>query len=419
MSIEFQMYHSTIVQDSAHHDENSAVVLMALCHINRKLAVACYDELSNTIMASVYDFSTDEIETTIQSLKQSIEPTLFLLHPNIISNSSLMSLVLRSLDGAENHYRYKALKSSSWQEAKTNQVIYHGLAIRKLSFSEVKPVNIYSMLARHIEIDQIPLRQALVALISFMQESTFKLDDGKVTVAAVIPFPNSIYLQMDSNTFKALQIFHEDIHPNLIKGKGRSKEGFSLFGLFDRTLSIVGRLKLREWMSKPFYDKNRIMSRQTGVDFAIKEFHQDFMKIIGAHMRHFHDVPRLLLRIKKVEATFSDWCQLHSSLVSASIILNQMREFVENDDSDEQSAIFLRELLGGTHLTIAHAIAERMSQVIDFAESEITQELYVRDNFDEVLDNKRALFENLQGYLIEAGQNILMSTPILEVKEHE
>ena len=55
-----------------------------------------------------------------------------------------------------------------------------------------------------------------------------------------------------------MQIFAEEIHPNVIKGPGRSKEGFSIFGLFDRTQSISGagkirvKLRLKVTISKTF-----------------------------------------------------------------------------------------------------------------------------------------------------------------------
>ncbi len=47
--------------------------------------------------------------------------------------------------------------------------------------------------------------------------------------------------------FKALQIFVEDVHPLVVKGVQRGKEGFSLFGLFDRTKSAPGKQVKRRW----------------------------------------------------------------------------------------------------------------------------------------------------------------------------
>jgi DNA mismatch repair ATPase MutS len=63
-------------------------------------------------------------------------------------------------------------------------------------------------------------RQALGAMISYCQETVFKLDDGKVTVSGVKQIAQESYLRMDAASFRALHIFAEDIHPNVIKGKG-------------------------------------------------------------------------------------------------------------------------------------------------------------------------------------------------------
>ena len=41
-------------------------------------------------------------------------PTLFLLHPNVISNSHLLQLILSGDDGETQVYRYKVIKSAAW-----------------------------------------------------------------------------------------------------------------------------------------------------------------------------------------------------------------------------------------------------------------------------------------------------------------
>lgn len=50
--------------------------------------------------------------------------------------------------------------------------------------------------------------------------------------------------------------------PSSLVSKGRSKEGFSVYGLFDRTRSPAGRRCLKEWMLKPLRDVRAIHARQ-------------------------------------------------------------------------------------------------------------------------------------------------------------
>lgn len=52
------------------------------------------------------------------------------------------------------------------------------------------------------------------------------------------------------------------VYMRRVDGQGRSKEGFSVFGLFDRTRSVSGRRCLKQWMLKPLHDIHAITARQ-------------------------------------------------------------------------------------------------------------------------------------------------------------
>jgi DNA mismatch repair ATPase MutS len=67
----------------------------------------------------------------------------------------------------------------------------------------------------------------------------------------------------------------------VIKSKGKSKEGYSLFAMFDRTKSLPGRTTLRTWMLRPFCDKAQIMRRQSGVAMVMEPDHSDYIQQVG------------------------------------------------------------------------------------------------------------------------------------------
>ena len=46
-------------------------------------------------------------------------------------------------------------------------------------------------------------------------------------------------------------------------------------------------------------------------------------------MKRIHDIPRLLLRIKKVEATYLEWFRLYKSLESALPIIDYLISFTK------------------------------------------------------------------------------------------
>lgn len=58
---------------------------------------------------------------------------------------------------------------------------------------------------------------------------------GKVFVSRIAIANLQGYMKIDFVSLKALNIFSKDSHPNIVRGMGRAKEGFSLFGILDRT----------------------------------------------------------------------------------------------------------------------------------------------------------------------------------------
>ncbi len=69
-----------------------------------------------------------------------------------------------------------------------------------------------------------------------------------------------VYITRDS--LQSLSIFKDEIHPSLIKGKGKSKEGYSVYMLFEKYAKTnLGKKKLKNWFLTPTYDLNIITKR--------------------------------------------------------------------------------------------------------------------------------------------------------------
>lgn len=170
----------------------------------------------------------DDMEDTLSVVKETLRPTLFLLHPQIISNKPLFDIIL-SGPGGINYYRFQALKSSCWNASNTLEMIHKNLIVKNFSINREKQhegthsndehQKVYSA----IDIDSLVVKQSLGALLSFMQMNVFQLDNGKIIVSALKMIPMGQYMKIDTSSFNALQIFAEETHPNVLKGVGRSK----------------------------------------------------------------------------------------------------------------------------------------------------------------------------------------------------
>jgi hypothetical protein len=86
-------------------DQDASKVIAAVCYVNKTIGFACYNELSNTIFADSVPVSFEDMEEVLAKIKSASAPTLFLIHPTILANSSLLDLLICGIDGTPNAYR--------------------------------------------------------------------------------------------------------------------------------------------------------------------------------------------------------------------------------------------------------------------------------------------------------------------------
>ena len=86
-------------------NQDVSKVIAAVCYVNKTIGFACYDELSNTIFADSVPVSFEDMEDVLAKIKSASGPTLFLIHPTILANSSLLDLLICGIDGTPNAYR--------------------------------------------------------------------------------------------------------------------------------------------------------------------------------------------------------------------------------------------------------------------------------------------------------------------------
>lgn len=229
-----------MVDEYNEHDDAQAI--MALCQIGKVLGVACYDELSNTILVDAVNanpgctffnkrlafftllrFTTsDDMEEIIFTLKETLHPSLLLLHPKIISNKSLFDLILSGPGNLPDYYKFKAMKSSMWNSNTAIELIHKSLVIKDIEGKENDTTS-FQKICSLIDLDNVPIKQSLGALLSYMQATVFNLDSGKISISFLKTIPSDHFMKIDPTSFKALQIFTEETHPNVLKGQGRSK----------------------------------------------------------------------------------------------------------------------------------------------------------------------------------------------------
>lgn len=118
-------------------------------------------------------------------------------------------------------------------------------------------------------------------------------------------------MSVDSAAMHSLQIFSTDRHPSLL-GKGKAKEGLSLFGISDHTKSPAGRRLLkyvfsmllsilsyyREWFLRPSTQASVIESRLDGVSFFVEPSLASAVKELQSFLKGIRDLSTIVVRIR-------------------------------------------------------------------------------------------------------------------------
>ena len=392
---------------------DDARTIFAVCYVQGKIGLACFDEVTNEIMTDAVAVGLEDIEDLFTKLKMLTKPAIFVVHPTFVANQGLLDLLLADADGLP-YYQHVVSKSQNWNAAAALDLLCTKLTIR--GQESVSKRNTYLQLAAAIDIVSEQVKMAMGALLHYMSAHLFNMDDGNVVIAGVKPLPNLSLCRIDTNSFLALQIFAQEHHPNVIKGVGRSKEGFSLFGLFDRTKSLPGRQCLRQWMLAPFCDRERILRRQDGVALIVRPENREFVGEITRLMKHIHDIPRILLRIKKVESGQQEWCRLYRSLESAIQILDFTTSFTRDYDYSNESSTtsddrvadrqYIADLLQSIQYETIRTIYERIARAIDFDASVELSTTTIREGYDKQLDQIRNVYDSLESYLTRAAHEV-------------
>lgn len=98
------------------------------------------------------------------------------------------------------------------------------------------------------------------------------------------------FLQVDLNTIRSLAIFKTEKHPCQTMKIGTSKEGLSLYGILNKTRSVVGKELLRQWFLQPLMDIDILNDRYDSIEvmytnYNLKNMNSTFPVSITKNLR--------------------------------------------------------------------------------------------------------------------------------------
>ncbi|XP_020092403.1 DNA mismatch repair protein MSH5 isoform X8 [Ananas comosus] len=244
------------------------------------------------------------------------------------------------------------------------------------------------------------------------------------------------YLKLDAAAHEALQIFQVDKHPSHM-GIGRSKEGFSVFGMFNKCVTPMGRRLLRTWFLRPILDCEILNNRLDTISFflcceelmsalhealkSVRDIHHMLKPTGNGFLELGKDLCELLFFLKKFNSpsafcTSSDW-NTFLKCVCSLLHINKIIEVGIPEYIQERMECSKLAILEKASSSITNEMVYVFDLVIGVVDVQRSKEkgydTLVKEGLCEELDELRMVYEGLPDFLEQVSSNEIASLPFL------
>ena len=225
---------------------------------------------------------------------------------------------------------------------------------------------------------------------------------------------------ISQKTLESLQIFKEEVHPSLIKGKGRSKEGFSLYNLYESFVTTAqGRKLLRKRMKNPLYDKPKLQQRLEVINNLYCHFIDEDFKTIKKHLAKICDFGNLLVKFRDYRAQIEDWRKLKQGLEGV-FHLHSFLKSHPNSSFLEEKIKVINEILNLISFESFDALRAIINKCLNLnSDNSLHQKgavIEINPGINEELDNLKRVFYQLDEFLELYSQDELNKLRALSQK---
>ncbi|XP_037495718.1 DNA mismatch repair protein MSH5 [Jatropha curcas] len=139
--------------------------------------------------------------------------------------------------------------------------------------------------------------------------------NASITIDAVTKISLNKFLKLDAAAHEALQIFQIDKHPSHM-GIGRSKEGFSVFGMMNKCATPMGQRLLKNWFLRPILDLERLNGRLNAISFFLCS--EELTMSLYETLKSVKDISHILKKFNSPSSmcTSGDWTSFLKSICS-------------------------------------------------------------------------------------------------------
>lgn len=201
-----------------------------------------------------------------------------------------------------------------------------------------------------------------------------------------------------------LQIITYDQHPSIHNSSMRSKDGLSLFSLFNRCSTLMGKIRLRSWFLKTLDSIDQINSRLDIIECFVSDNMHPYVNEIISKLHTLPEICHLLVRLQRESMTQTHWQRFYKGLTQSASLCQLIESFAlpvfENN----------KQLFGVLNSETAmkfNLIANEIETTIDLK----SHSVYVRDDYDQQLFKMRENYSKLDSLLTDVAKKLMDGLP--------
>ncbi|EAL65026.1 hypothetical protein DDB_G0284747 [Dictyostelium discoideum AX4] len=378
--------------------DNQSHSILAVFYQDLKIGVAYYDRLeSNIYLCQCWE---DENFSCLNSIKQLINPKVIIIPSRM--PQKFIDNILRNLDDSNENNEKQTSKNTQYHYSRFSDFTFESSKNRllnlKLSMCNTNNTTIkYTFLQNVFNFDNIEMIRAVGGLLSYLSKYIL-LDDfdslDNLIINEICPITLNQYLLLDNNTLFSLQIFSNQNHPSCYSF-GNSKEGLSLFGLFDKTKTTMGKKLLKTWFMRPSRNRFVIEERQNLIQFFSSQENSSLKFELLDNLKNIKDLKIILSRISSSQNPSKDFISIYKTFH----YFLKIKLLIVPKNSELP---FLKKLNNLYPQSLVN-IYQKFESIFFFADQD-DQRISIREGVDEELDQLRNVYLSMDEILTEHGE---------------
>jgi DNA mismatch repair protein MSH5 len=246
---------------------------------------------------------------------------------------------------------------------------------------------------------------------------------GMFRVGTIEMFSLSESMFINTDMLLSLQIMSTESHPNAQQhgpaskaGSGGSKEGLSVYGLFQNfAKTSQGRMLLRQYFLRPSQNKATIDERLDTISFLVRPDNGDCLRRLSESLGKIKNVRLYTVNLRKgisqgtnrsgklPSSVWTSLCQFAFHALKITDILAELEGARRLAVVRKVNEVFNKKLLA--------EVGSIISDVVDFEASQEQRRTIVRTGISEDLDEAKRAYDGIEDLLSQAAEHIANDVP--------